>query len=189
MPMHTLFAVSLLAAAPTLTLTTPQEGVTVGAFTDNQGEHRVTVTLEPVKETDSGKSQRLTAVHELRATQKAAWTKVWDAKDFENDCPFDLSVQFDAKDLLVSDVDGNGVSEIAFAYQLGCRSDVSPLTMKLLVYEGPTKYALRGTSKTRTGEKEFMGGDFKADPAFAKAPKGLLEHAKKLWAAVNARTQ
>lgn len=186
-----LFAVAaaVLSAAPTVTLSAPKEGVTVAVFADAKGEHRVTVTIEPVKETDSGKSQRLTALHEARANDKAAWTKVWDAKDFENDCQFDLSLQFDPKDLVISDVDDNGAAEIALAYQLGCRSDVSPLTLKLLVYDGATKYALRGTAKTRTGEKEFMGGDFKADPAFAKAPKGLLEHAKKLWAAVNARAQ
>lgn len=186
--MHALL-ISLLAAAPTVALSSPSEGVTTAAFTDGQGEHRVTVTIGKVKETDAGKSQRLTALHELRANAKAPWKKIWDAKDFENDCPYDLSLVFDPKDLLVSDVDDNGTAEIAFAYQLGCRSDVSPLTMKLLVYEGTAKYALRGTAKTRVGEHEFMGGDFKPDPAFGKAPKGLLEHAQQLWTRVNARAE
>jgi hypothetical protein len=70
-------------------------------------------------------------------------------------------------------------------YTLGCVSDVSPLELKLMLYENGKKYALRG--RTRMPERIVIGGEefsksnYKIDPAFEKAPQSFLEFAKKHW--------
>lgn len=175
-----------LAAVPEAKVGKPVDGAN-GAqtqevrFTDAEGEHLVQFTRTAVtwrrrkgEEVDE-RSQTLTVVHTV------AGKEVWRAKDFVLDCPFDLELDVDPDSLEVSDADADGQPEFSFLYRLTCRSDVSPRDAKLLLYEGKTKYALRGTSKDRTGETEYMGGEFKADPAFDTAPK-LLAFAKAKWA-------
>lgn len=148
-------------------------------FTDAKGEHLVRFELSAVKtkqgEEQEERSQELLVVHTVGKQE------LWRAKDFVQACAFDLSLELYEGGLSVTDLDGDGEAEVAFAYQLGCRSDVSPLSAKLLLYEGSSKYALRGESFEQVGEKEFAGGDFKADPAFGKAPPAFLEHASGLW--------
>lgn len=107
--------------------------------------------------------------------------EVWRAKDFNQGCEFDATFEVVEGSISVTDLDDDGEPEISFIYRVGCRSDVSPVTVKLLMYEGSTKYALRGDSRERVSETDFMGGDFKIDPAFEKAPPRFLEYAKAQW--------
>ena len=148
-------------------------------FRDVDGAHRVRLVFQSP---ENGGSRRVIITHEARKTEKAAWKKVWEAKDFVNDCEFDLSLDVSWAQATVTDLDNDGVGEFAFTYVLGCRSDVSPLTMKLLMYEGSSKYALRGTNRVRVSDKDFEGGTFEVDAAFKKAPASFLEHAKAQWA-------
>ncbi len=85
-------------------------------------------------------------------------------------------------DLLdIGDVDHDGVAEVTFGYEVGCRTAPSPVPFKLLMLEDGVKYALRGTTRVPPGGTA-PGGDVTADPAFDKAPAGFLDHAKALWA-------
>lgn len=178
-------AVLALAAAPAATLSSPVE-TKAGAwsrtlsFTDRAGAHLVKfeLTAPKVKKVEDDMEERsrlLTVVHTVKGKE------VWRAKDFVEKCVFDLTLEFIDGSIEVTDLDDDGEGEISFLYQLTCRSDVSPLTAKLLMYEGSTKYALRGTSRERVGEKEFMGGEFDTDPAFGKAPKAFLPFAEAKW--------
>jgi hypothetical protein len=83
----------------------------------------------------------------------------------------------------VTDLDGDGVDEVTFAYETGCRSDVSPNTYKLLLLRGADKYILRGTTFTRAadGGSGVDGGQYTPDPDAKRWPKGLLDHAKDVW--------
>jgi hypothetical protein len=81
----------------------------------------------------------------------------------------------------ITDLDGDGIAEVTFAYELSCLSDVSPGTYKLLVLENGTKYILRGETTVDPGDG-IMGGTFTADPAESKWPAAFLRHAKKQWA-------
>lgn len=150
-------------------------------FTDNAGEHVVKFELTAPKTrkvVDADMEERarqLTVVHTLKGKE------VWRAKDFVEQCPFDLTLEFIDGSIEVTDLDADGEAEVSFLYQLACRSDVSPLTAKLLMYEGAAKYALRGTSRIRASETEFMGGDFTADPAFDKAPAQFRPFAEAKW--------
>ncbi|MFT3706857.1 MAG: hypothetical protein QM817_04240 [Archangium sp.] len=175
----------ILAAAPAVKLSSPVESKD-GAwsrsltFTDKTGEHVVKfeLTAPKSKKVDDDmyeRSRLLTVVHTIGKKE------VWRAKDFVEKCEFDLALDFVDGSIEVTDLDDDGEAEISFLYKLGCRSDVSPLGTKLLMYEGATKYALRGDSRERVGEKEFMGGQFKADPAFDKAPKQFLPFASTQW--------
>ena len=78
-------------------------------------------------------------------------------------CEFDVTADFVPGSVTVTDEDGDELAELAFAYDLACRSDVSPATRKLLVLENKAKHALRGTNRVQVGEREFAGGEFKAD--------------------------
>ncbi|MBK9034383.1 MAG: hypothetical protein IPL61_24475 [Myxococcales bacterium] len=91
-------------------------------------------------------------------------------------CAYDVVAQFVPGSVSVTDEDADGVSELTFAYDVTCTSDVSPSTRKLLVLEGPAKHALRGNSRIDAGGGDLVGGDYKADP-FKKAPalKALAE--------------
>jgi hypothetical protein len=176
---------SVLAAAPAFKLSTPLE-TKDGAwsrtltFTDKAGEHVVKFDLSApkAKKVDDDLYERtrlLTVVHTVGKKE------VWRAKDFVEKCAFDLSLEFLDGSVEVTDLDDDGEAEVSFLYRLGCRSDVSPLTAKLLMYEGATKYALRGDTRERVGEKEFMGGEFTADPAFQSAPRPFLPYASARW--------
>lgn len=85
----------------------------------------------------------------------------------------------------VTDLDGDGIAEVTFAYELSCRSDVSPGTYKLLLLENGTKYILRGETTVDPGDG-IMGGTFTAEPTPSKWPAGFLRHATELWKSTDA---
>jgi hypothetical protein len=103
-------------------------------------------------------------------------------KDKFEKCEFDNETRFVDKSVTVADADGDSIEELTFVYTTGCRSDMSPDTMKLVVLEGKDKHILRGQSKVRVSDTEFAGGDFKPE-GFKKAPK-LLAAAQAQWAAI-----
>ena len=103
---------------------------------------------------------------------------VWRAVDFERGCQFDLYAGFLRDAIALTDLDGDGVAETTIVYTLACRSDVSPATRKLLMYEGAAKYAVRGTTKLPGGHG---GGAMVVDPVFDRAPRALRDYAVRHW--------
>jgi len=85
---------------------------------------------------------------------------LWKLTDFERNCPFDLYAGFLPDSLTITDLDGDGLAESTLLYKLSCRSDVSPARLKLILHEGKTKYAIRGTTRTYG-----VGGEKTVDPA------------------------
>ena len=164
------------------------DGVIEITFSDRDGEHKITINESPVEKKQKGdewvKSARLTVVSEVRSTKDAKWVTTWQAKDFVNDCEFDLTLRVIDDSIEVTDLDENGRAEVAFMYRLGCASDVSPSTLKLLMYQGTSKWALRGTSKVKTGVENgkplFAGGEVTVDGAFKGTPT-LLRAAMAMW--------
>jgi hypothetical protein len=154
----------------------------VMSWTGVSGE-RVAVFL-----TSSKKGQKHDTVHESRtlyvttfAKKGLAFEKVEDIMEYVAPCALDLIATFFDKSIGLTDLDGDGEGELTFAYSVGCGGDVSPTTMKLIMLEGKTKYALRGVTRVDPGTGTRMGGDYKAD--FKKAPESFLAHAKKVWEA------
>ena len=101
-------------------------------------------------------------------------------KDQVEQCSEDLTLQFDPSSLTVTDLDANGYSEVAFVYRLGCRGDIGPSDLKLMLLENGQKYALRGVEKM-VYEGQKFGGKMDVDKAFQKAPPAFLQHATALW--------
>jgi hypothetical protein len=66
-------------------------------------------------------------------------------------------------------------------YKTACHGDVSPCDMKIIMYEGTNKYAMRGQNKVQLSEHEFYGGDYTFDRAFKQSPKVFKEFAIDLW--------
>lgn len=104
-------------------------------------------------------------------------------KDAVLDCEFDLVAEFVEAALGVSDLDGDGLGELTFAYRTTCTSDVSPLSLKLLVLEQRAKFIVRGSTRVDVGGGELVGGEQKPDAALKRAPK-LLAHANAVWAKI-----
>lgn len=112
---------------------------------------------------------------------------LWKLLDYERDCGFDLTNDFLTEKPLITDLDKNGICESWIVYWLGCRSDVSALKMKLIMHEGKSKYAIRGTRKVRYGQEpdQMDGGKMTKDPAFNQLPKTINEYAIGLWTKYN----
>lgn len=111
--------------------------------------------------------------------------RIWKLEDFIYDCPVDMAVSYMEDMPLITDLDKDSIPEIWLIYQTVCHGDVSPLTVKIIIYEGKQKYAIRGQSKVMGGIDEhgrthYLGGTYTYDPAFAKQTL-FLDHAKALW--------
>jgi hypothetical protein len=101
-------------------------------------------------------------------------------KDAVLHCEFDLYADFIEPALGVTDLDGDGLGELTFAYRTTCTSDVSPFALKLFLLEQHEKYAVRGSSLVDVGGGEKLGGDKKLDPALRKQPL-FSRHLESLW--------
>lgn len=105
----------------------------------------------------------------------------WQVHDFVDDCPLDLEARFLPKALTVTDLDQDGTAEVWLVYRTTCQGDVSPSTQKIILYEGPRKYAVRGTSRIALGGGQHDGGTYTLDAAWAAAPATFRQHAAQLW--------
>lgn len=129
---------------------------------------------------DWGWAAELHGYHYVKAREQ--YTLLWKLFDTVKICPFDLDAAFLPNSLTITDLDNNGIAETTFLYKLGCRSDVSPVQLKLIMHEGKAKYAIRGKTRVRIGgPDEKVGGQQTVDPAFDRAPKVFLDHALQQW--------
>lgn len=104
----------------------------------------------------------------------------WKIQDFISNCEFDLMMGFLKNTFKITDLNKNGIAEIWTMYSMTCTSDVSPSKIKIIMYEGKQKFALRGNSIVNPGT-EKIGGDYNLDENLSKAPKEIKEFALKMW--------
>ena len=95
--------------------------------------------------------------------------------DGVDDCDQDVTAEFLLGTFRVTDVDGDGLGEVTFAYELACRGDVSPAELKLLALEDGAKYIIRG-STWDSSQMRDVG-------AFEELPDGVPEPAADAWPA------
>lgn len=91
---------------------------------------------------DDGRGAQLLVRQYVR--KQGAYTELWRLQDSVADCPVDLILGPASNSTTVTDLDHNGQSETTVVYALGCRGDVSPDDLKLVMHEGAAKYTLRG---------------------------------------------
>ncbi|MDO7874406.1 hypothetical protein Q5H93_06650 [Hymenobacter sp. ASUV-10] len=150
-------------------------------YTDRTGTYTVLATQsgpapDPKAQATDGQRADLYA-YQYPATGPASWQ----VHDFEADCPLDLAAAFRPKGLSVTDLDQDGTAEVWLVYRTVCRGDVSPSNQKIIMYEGPSKYAVRGTARLVLGNGQFDGGTSTFDAAWAAAPAAFRQHATRLW--------
>lgn len=156
---------------------------------DNNGENITIICSTTQKETTDKYGETLIS-KEIFAYNYVnpgkGFVQYWKMYDFIKECPYDISIDYIENSLSLTDIDKNGIAEVAYMYTNDCRSDVSPAGLKLMMYESKTKYALRGLTRIDIeGEEGFAGihegGTYDIDKSFNSAPPGFLDYAKSHW--------
>jgi hypothetical protein len=149
-------------------------------FSDKNGDNYVLFSSQSSTRKVADEDEQTVAlyvdVYAVQAGKARVLRKVRDKVD----CIFDLTALFDPAGFHVTDIDEDGIAEVSFAYEIGCRSDVSANELKLLLLEGGTKYILRGKTRIQEGGEPDTGR-YTVDPSFDKGPRIFLDYAKQLW--------
>lgn len=153
-------------------------------WTDESGVNLVITceTEEAVSKTAPSEDYRekyLFAHHYLLFEDSIRQT--WKVTDYIRECPLDIAADFVENTFRVTDLDKDGIAEVWMMYLLTCTGDVSPAEMKIIMYEGTQKHAMRGHNRVDIGYGQLEGGDYKLDKAFNQAPTTFRDFAKKLW--------
>lgn len=145
-------------------------------FNDKNGVNYVIATTEENTK-DDYTTKKLWVEHFIEGDTKIP-KLVREITDFERDCPVDNQLDLIKDSFTVNDLDKNGYAEIIFLYKTGCKGDVSPSGLKLMVLENGNKAAIRG----KTIVKEFKTPrEMVPDAAFKKLPKATQDKANALW--------
>lgn len=153
-------------------------------WTDNTGDNIVILTLTDKTQNktapDDGYSDgALFAYHYLLSGDSAKQT--WKVNDYVKECPVDMFLYFVDKTFAVTDLNKDGKAEVWIMYKVSCQGDVSPIPMKIIMYQDNKKYAVRGTTRTKVSATDYMGGEYSFDEAFKNAPSEFKQYAEKLW--------
>lgn len=134
---------------------------------------------ENKKSENEGRDAELFAYHYI--ISKKLTTQNWKIYDYIKDCPVDIEANFIKNTLKITDLNNDGIGEIWIMYKTVCHGDVSPSDMKIIMYQGKQKFAMRGENKVRISKKESVGGKYTFDKAFNEAPKEFRNFAINLW--------
>ena len=175
-------------AASAIPKTAIHKGTVVRAlsWTDKNGGNMLllTETNEIWDRHRESRTRELYAYHYANR-KTATYQLLRQIHDFEKDCPLDIALAHLSNSLTVTDLDKDGFAEITFLYTNGCKGDVSPDVLKLMLLENGAKYAIRGETTLYQGGKPLEGygnGTPKTvDASFAQAPKAFLAHANRQW--------
>jgi hypothetical protein len=154
-------------------------------YSDKSGEHIVIIAetgeyYNPQNEQrNDGMDAELFAYH-FDVNKDNTVKQTWRVYDFYKDCPVDIAANFIENTFQATDLNDDGIAEIWLAYITGCKGDVSPWDMKIIMYEGKQKFAMRGTQKIIM-QGEIFGGEYQFDNAFNNGLKVFQDFAKKLW--------
>lgn len=166
------------------------EVITTARWTDSLGDNIVITTESGAHESKKWKHLNEGVDAEVFAyrflVKNDSVTRTWRVYDNVIDCPVDLEAVFIKNTFQVTDLNKDGVGEVWLMYKKVCHGDVSPYQMRIIMYQGNQKFAMRGRNKVFTGTdedgvKHYDGGEYTVDQAFAKGPKVFLDYAKKLW--------
>lgn len=104
--------------------------------------------------------------------------RLWRVYDYILECDVDMELTFIKNTFQVTDLNNDKVGEVWLMYKKECRGAADPYDLRIIMYQGKQKFAIRGLNKIG----DYPGsGEYKYDQAFAKGPKQFLQFAKKLW--------
>jgi hypothetical protein len=148
---------------------------------DSTGDNIVilTATEKTQSKNAPGRDAALYAYHYLVSGDSIKQT--WKIYDYIKECDVDLDLYFVDKAFAVTDLNKNGKAEVWIMYKNSCHGDVSPVAMKIIMYQDNKKFAVRGTTKVPVSANEYAGGEFTFDDAFKEAPAEFRQYAERLW--------
>ncbi|WP_196889424.1 M949_RS01915 family surface polysaccharide biosynthesis protein [Aureivirga sp. CE67] len=158
-------------------------------WTDSNGENILIQTItgafdwkdyeeNSTNYTIQDKSELYAYLFQKRASDKE-FRRKWRVYDYTECYGVDWFTGFIPKATTITDLDKDGVSEITLPYVSICRGGVDPGRMKIIMYEGGTKYALRGSTMLMCKSEHPFGGDFKPSENLKNKKvfsKFLIEH-------------
>ncbi len=154
--------------------------VNTAQWTDNLGDNIVILTETGGIPNDNGSSDaELYALHYL--SKKDPVQFLWKIYDFTRECPVDIKAEFVKNTFAVTDLNHNGIAEIWMMYKVVCHGDVSPVPMKIIMYEEQQKFAARGNTKVKVSATGYAGGDYSFDDAFKSGPVTFRQYVDALW--------
>ena len=156
-------------------------------------------------QTDDTKTIELFAVHYVK--KDTGYKALWRLNDIVKECELDLTCEFIRNSTTITDLDQDSIAETKVQYKTGCRGDVSPSYMKLIMHEDTMKYALRGnmwiagaggdtvfkvternvnleklaSPKAEMAPYEQTLGRYETEKDFRKAPATFLPFARHEW--------
>lgn len=138
-----------------------------------------------------GSSAYIYVDHYVMAKSKAR--RLRRIRDRVENCELDIVLRFVPSALRVTDLDGDGIGEITFAYRMSCRGDVSPDGLKLLLLENGSKYIIRGRGHWKACDPAMRRtpecvGSRRIDTSFARGPKAFVDHALRVWRTISAQS-
>jgi hypothetical protein len=153
-------------------------------FFDDNGENLVVVTTTKVTgpETEMGLRQtwRLRVDHSVTSGDRPRTLRT--IRDAVVDC--DVQITLDLQGLELDDVDGDRIGEIVLGYEMGCRSDASSNTLKVMLLENGRKFVLRGWTRVHTQGDSTMGGDVVPDADSESIPRRFRARLDTFWSEV-----
>lgn len=111
-------------------------------WTDKMGENILILSyVAPYNDKEKneyGEEARSAELHAFHFAKKdnSDYKQVWMLNDGEKSCSFDITCEFIKDATTVTDLNADGIAETTIQYKMSCRSDVSPSTMKVIMYEG-----------------------------------------------------
>lgn len=154
-------------------------------FQDKSGENAVVLTEREKIREQEGSSLWSKDIRAYRyRLQGDTASQAWQIHDYVHDCETSVTAEFLQDEIAITDLDDNGQSEIWVPYLIRCAGDVSPSTMKIIMYEGQKKHALRGRNllPSMAGYTGEPGeGEYRADAAFQKAKPQIRKFGDLLW--------
>ena len=149
---------------------------------DSLGNNIVITTETGVTQSKNVPDSRDAALYALHYVAQAdSFKLIWKMQDYIRECDVDVEATYIKNSFAVTDLDKNGKAEVWLLYKLGCRGGVDPEEMKIMMYEGEKKYAVRGRNKIKVSETDYEGGEYSFDEAFKKSPESFQKYAKQLW--------
>ena len=160
----------------------------VVSFEDASGNNIVVLTQSDVmtKRAPGSTDVRLASKY-LHAygyrTAPHGFSRQWSVIDYVKDCPDYTGIGADhqADRLTVTDLDGDGIAEVWMAYELWCKGDVSPNTLKVIMVEDGQKHAIRGDTLVNIPGTDPLGGTGIMDARLRGAHKSIRSFAQEYW--------
>ncbi len=151
---------------------------------DGEGTHIAFSTLTNVHERENVEFDEYTKERELYVHHyvqtNGAFKNAWNISDFVRDCPVDLTLSFVKKSLQVTDLDKDGIAEVWSMHRSACRGDVSPSTLKLIMYEGTIKHKMEGNAIVQLSDTDVEGGNITNTVGFKKGD-AFFDYAQQFW--------